>query len=221
MVQAAAVDALGQSIQEAKSVSISRKKKPIDSPARDRIFEAATRLFTQRPFDEILAEDIAREAGVAHGLTFHYFGSKTKLYEEISQVAADRLDQIHIRATRKGAPSEKLRGFLVAHMSEVHRRRVDYVFHSRGGGTPAIQEIWERSRANGIRLILGFYGVTEPSPELTVATRAWLGYYDELVLAWVQGRIKDKAAIVEMAFRLFPLAMSNAELLGEKNIPSI
>ena len=54
-----------------------------------------------------------------------------------------------------------------------------------------------------------------------MATRAWLGYYDELVLAWVQGRIKDKAAIVEMAFRLFPPALSNAELLGEKNIPTI
>jgi AcrR family transcriptional regulator len=202
-------------------VSTSRKKKPINLPARNRILEVATRLFTRRPFDEISAVDIAREAGVAHGLTFHYFGSKAKLYEEISQLAADRLDKIHIRATLKGSPSEKLRGFLVAHMGEVHRRRVDYVFHSRGGGTPAIQEIWERSRTNGIRLILGFYGVTEASPELEVATRAWLGYYDELVLAWVQGRIKDKAAIVEMAFRLFPPALSNAELLGEKNIPTV
>ena len=136
-------------------MSTSRKKKPINLPARDRILEVATRLFTRRPFDEISAVDIAREAGVAHGLTFHYFGSKARLYEEISQLAADRLDKIHIRATLKGAPSEKLRGFLVAHMGEVYRRRVDYVFHSRGGGTPAIQEIWKRSRINGIRLIPG------------------------------------------------------------------
>lgn len=198
-----------------------RKKKRADIPARERILEVATRLFTQRPFDEISAEDIAREAGVAHGLTFHYFGSKAKLYEEISQAAADRLDRIHVQATLTGAAPEKLRSFLVAHMEEVYRRRVDYVFHSRGGGTAAIQDIWERSRSHGIRLVLSFYGVTAPSLELAVATRAWLGYFDELVLAWVQGKIKNKVAIVEMAFRLFPLAMSNAELLGEKNIPSI
>lgn len=198
-----------------------KRKKRADIPARDRILEAATRLFTQRAFGEISADDIAREAGVAHGLTFHYFGSKTRLYEEISQAAADRLDQIHLNATLVGSPPQKLRSFLMAHMEEVYRRRVDYVFHSRGGGSAVIQDIWERSRSNGIRLVLGFYGVTEPSQELAVATRAWLGYYDELVLAWVQGQIKKKGAIVEMAFRLFPLAMSNAELLGEKNIPQI
>jgi AcrR family transcriptional regulator len=202
-------------------VSIARKKQRADLPARDRILAVATRLFTHRPFDEISAEDIAREAGVAHGLTFHYFGSKAKLYEEISQAAADRVDQIHINATRTGTPPERLRSFLVAHMEEVYRRRVDYVFHSRGGGTHAIQKIWERSRSNAIHLVLGFYGVAEPSSALAVATRAWLGYYDELVLAWVQGQIKAKAAIVEMAFRLFPLAIANAELLGEKNIPAI
>jgi hypothetical protein len=106
-------------------------------------------------------------------------------------------------------------------MDEVHRRRVDYVFHSRGGGTAAIQQIWERSRSNAIRLILGFYDVVEPSPQLAVAARAWLGYYDELVLAWVQGQIKTKAAVVEMAFRLFPVAIANAKLLGEMNIPLI
>jgi AcrR family transcriptional regulator len=198
-----------------------RKRKRFDLSAKDHILDAATRLFTQRPYDDISAVDIAREAGVAHGLTFHYFGSKAKLYEQISQAAADRLDQIHVKATLTGTPSDKLRSFLVAHMNEVYRRRVDYVFQSRGGGTAAIQEIWERSRANGIRLVLGFYDVTEPSPELAVATRAWLGYYDELVLAWVQGQIKSKAAIVEMASRLFPAAIANAELLGEKNIPPV
>ena len=200
-------------------MALARKKRRPNLSARERIVEAATKLFTERPFSEISADDIAREAGVAHGLTFHYFGSKAALYEFITQAAADRLDQIHTKATLTGSPAEKLRSFLVAHMDEVYRRRVDYVFHSRGGGTAAIQQIWEGSRSNAIRLIMGFYA--EPSPQLAVAARAWLGYYDELVLAWVQGQIKTKAAVVEMAFRLFPLAIANAKLLGEINIPSI
>ncbi len=202
-------------------MALARKKRRPNLSARDRILEAATRLFTERPFSEISADDIAREAGVAHGLTFHHFGSKAALYERISQAAADRLDQIHTKATLTGSPAEKLRSFLVAHMDEVYRRRVDYVFHSRGGGTAAIQKIWERSRSNAIRLIMGFYDVVEPSPQLAVAARAWLGYYDELVLAWVQGQIKNKATVVEMAIRLFPLAIANAKFLGEINIPLI
>lgn len=202
-------------------MALVRKKQRPALSARERILEAATKLFTERPFSEISADDIARKADVAHGLTFHHFGSKAALYERISQAAADRLDQIHVKATLTGSPAERLRSFLVVHMDEVHRRRVDYVFHSRGGGTAAIQQIWERSRSNAIRLILGFYDVVEPSPQLAVAARAWLGYYDELVLAWVQGQIKTKAAVVEMAFRLFPVAIGNAKLLGEMNIPLI
>lgn len=202
-------------------MALARKKRRPDLSARERIVEAATKLFTERPLSEISADDIAREAGVAHGLTFHYFGSKAALYEFITQATADRLDQIHIKATLTGSPAEKLRSFLVAHMDEVYRRRVDYVFHSRGGGTAAIQQIWEGSRSNAIHLIVGFYDVAEPSPQLAVAARAWLGYYDELVLAWVQGQIKTKAAVVEMAFRLFPLAIANAKLLGEINIPLV
>jgi AcrR family transcriptional regulator len=202
-------------------MALARKKRRPNLSARERILEAATKLFTERPFSEISADDIAREAGVAHGLTFHHFGSKAALYQRISQAAADRLDQIHIQATLTGSPAERLRSFLVAHMDEVYRRRVDFVFHSRGGGTAAIQQIWERSRSNAIRLIMGFYDVVEPSPQLAVAARAWLGYYDELVLAWVQGQIDTKATVVEMAFRLFPLAIANAKLLGATNIPSI
>lgn len=203
------------------SVSSSKKKKDIVLPARARILEAATRLFRRKPFSEISAEDIAREAGVAHGLTFHYFGSKAKLYQEITQSAADQLDSIHFAATRCGSSSEKLRAFLETHVSEVRRRRVDYIFHSRGGATPASHEIWEGSRRNAICLVLSFYGVEKPSPELMAATRAWLGYYDELVLAWVQGHIKAKAAVIEMAFRQFPRAIADAKLLGAKDIPFI
>jgi AcrR family transcriptional regulator len=198
-----------------------RKKRRPDVSTRERIVEAATKLFTERPFSEISADDIAREAGVAHGLTFHYFRSKAALYELVTQAAADRLDQIHAKATLTGSPAEKLRSFLVVHLDQVYRRRVDYVFHTRGGGTAAIQQIWEGSRSNAIRLILGFYGVADPSPELAVAARAWLGYYDELVLAWVQGKIEAKASVVEMAFQLFPLAIANAKHLGEINIPLI
>jgi|SRR5580692_2897782 AcrR family transcriptional regulator len=75
-------------------MALTRKKQRPKLSARERILEAATKLFTERPFGEISADDIAREADVAHGLTFHHFGSKAALYECISQAAADRLDGI-------------------------------------------------------------------------------------------------------------------------------
>lgn len=166
----------------------SKAKMRTESPAREGILGAATKLFTRKPFDEISATDIAKEARVAHGLTFHYFGSKERLYEEISQVAADALDAVHDAATRNGLPDQRLKAFLDVHMDEISRRRVDYVFHSRSGASLKIQAIWEGSRHNAIVLVLGFYGVKNPSSQLEIAVRAWLGYFDELVLALVSFR---------------------------------
>src|ERR1700739_3729791 len=84
-------------------MALARKKRRPDLSARERIVEAATKLFTERPFSEISADDIAREAGVAHGLPFHYFGAKAALHEFITQASADRLDQIHTKATLTGS----------------------------------------------------------------------------------------------------------------------
>ena len=183
--------------------------------ARDKIVDAATTLFTQTAFDDVPVEEIARLAGVAHGLVFHYFGTKGRLYEEVSQAAADRLDLIHIAATQDAAtPDDKLRAFLESHIDAVDQRRADYVFHSRGGATPAIQAIWENSRSNAIHLVLGFFGVVTPSEPLVVATRAWLGFYDELVLQWIQGRRVLRDGVIMSSLRLFPLMMAQADLLG-------
>src|SRR5438874_2789956 len=46
---------------------------------RERILDAALRLFRKRGFDETTMRDIAAEAGVAIGAAYHYFDSKEAL----------------------------------------------------------------------------------------------------------------------------------------------
>ncbi|MGF3027220.1 TetR/AcrR family transcriptional regulator [Methylobacterium aquaticum] len=189
--------------------------------SRRQIVDAATELFTKTPFSDVNVEDIARSAGVAHGLVFHYFKSKARLYEVVSQGAADRLDRLHREALqRSGTPEVKLTAFLESHMMAVEQRRADYVFHSRGGGSPAIQTIWERSRRNAIHLILELYGVEAPSEPLVVATRAWLGFFDELVLEWVQGRPVPREGVIAASLSLFPAVMRQARVLGAEDAPT-
>lgn len=198
-----------------------RTKKSGENESRDKILEAATTIFTQTSFHNVAVEEIARSAGVAHGLVFHYFGTKARLYEEVSQAAADKLDALHIEATcGPDSPEAKLRAFLESHMDAVDQRRADYVFHSRGGASPAIQAIWEGSRNNAIRLVLGFFDVSEPSEPLVVATRAWLGFYDELVLQRMQGRDVLRDGVISASFLLFLRVMELAKLLGASDAPN-
>ena len=50
---------------------------------RDLILAAAVRVFARKGFHTCRVGDIAEEAGVAHGLLYHYFASKDELLETI------------------------------------------------------------------------------------------------------------------------------------------
>jgi TetR/AcrR family transcriptional regulator, fatty acid metabolism regulator protein len=53
------------------------------SDKRTLILEAAVRVFARKGYHDARVGDIAAEAGVAHGLLYHYFDSKEELLESI------------------------------------------------------------------------------------------------------------------------------------------
>jgi AcrR family transcriptional regulator len=55
------------------------------SAQRERIVEAARRLFAQHGFDEVTMAEVAAEAGVARATVFNHFGSKHALVEGITE----------------------------------------------------------------------------------------------------------------------------------------
>jgi TetR/AcrR family transcriptional regulator len=66
---------------------------PVRAPARqaarqERIVEVAMRQFAERGYEAVRVEEIAREAGVAKGAVFGYFGSKAGLFLAAYRAAA-------------------------------------------------------------------------------------------------------------------------------------
>ncbi len=59
----------------------STKAPPVDR--RRQILDAAVRVFAQQGFHTCRVSDIAAEAGVAHGLIYHYFDSKDQILNEL------------------------------------------------------------------------------------------------------------------------------------------
>lgn len=55
----------------------------INQEKRRLLLEAAVRVFAQKGFHGARVGDVAAEAGVAHGLVYHYFSSKDELLETI------------------------------------------------------------------------------------------------------------------------------------------
>lgn len=55
------------------------------------ILEAASRVFAQRPFHQVLIDDIASDAGIGKGTIYRYFETKDDLYFATSLYALDHL----------------------------------------------------------------------------------------------------------------------------------
>ena len=65
---------------------------------REQILSAAVRVFARQGFEPTRMADVAREAGVAYGLVYHYFGSKDAVRLAVFREAWSRLLALYGKA---------------------------------------------------------------------------------------------------------------------------
>ena len=165
---------------------------------RRQILDAAVRVFARSGFHTSRVGDIAEEAGVAHGLLYHYFSSKDEVLETIFReqwsVLVDRISAIE----ESGEPAiDQLRHVAAIvlrnwrHQPDVIRVLVREIARSpevqqRIGELvkpiAAVQRIIERGQATGeLRADL--------QPQF--AAVAFYGGIEELLSGWVLGQLPD------------------------------
>ena len=77
---------------------------------RRQILDAAVRVFARKGFHTSRVGDIAEEAGVAHGLLYHYFSSKDEVLETVFRENwGVLLERIHAVEEARRACPEQLR----------------------------------------------------------------------------------------------------------------
>lgn len=153
---------------------------------RAQLVELGLRLFSSRSYDELSIDDIAREAGIAKGLLYHYFGGKRAFYVAVVRDAAARL----LAATQ---PDRSVRGplramtGLVAYLEFVSERREAFTALMRGGlgNDPELSEVIESTRLAFVDHVLDGLGLTEPRPAFRTAARAWIGAVEGASLDWL------------------------------------
>jgi TetR/AcrR family transcriptional regulator, fatty acid metabolism regulator protein len=90
------------------------------APAVDRrrqILDAAVRVFARQGFHACRVSDIAREAGVAYGLVYHYFNSKeqvlNELFSERWSLLLAAVDEIDARPIPPREKLDAVAGFII------------------------------------------------------------------------------------------------------------
>jgi TetR/AcrR family fatty acid metabolism transcriptional regulator len=129
------------------------------------ILEAASRVFAQRPFHEVLIDSIAADAGIGKGTIYRYFETKEDLY-----FAAI----LHVLDTLTAALEATLNEEMTA------TRRLETI------ATVILQHFWER------RHLLAFFQREEHFPirhqELATRRERFLRFVQEAILAGIERR---------------------------------
>lgn len=171
---------------------------------KQRILEVAGRLFAANGFFAVSAAEIAKEAGVAHGLLFHHFGSMEELYAEVSRIAARHMDEVQLASFRGKTARDQIASFLRAHLRSVKERQGDALSRARSQNlaiNSTVAQIWESSRQHAIERICEALGIREPSAKVRVCLRAWIGFHDQLVIAWLADRSLTQTEVMEWSLQ--------------------
>ncbi len=172
---------------------------PADDRAlkRERILDAAERVFAQRGFFAAKVADIAREAGVADGTIYLYFKNKDDLLISLFE---SRMERVNARLAAAVAAAATPRAQLDAFI----RAYVDLIVEQPTAAEVLTIELRQSARfmreysaprfGELLRLLAGVIAAGQASGEWSDAVPAphaarliW-GMLDELALAWLLGR---------------------------------
>ena len=172
------------------------------------ILDAAVRVFARRGYHTSRVGDIAEEAGIAHGLLYHYFASKEEVLETVFRENWRELLETFARIEASDEPPlDQLEGIaktllrtwraqpelVTVMVREVARSpqlqaQVDEI----RAGFQVIQRVIERGQADGTF-----------RPELDARLASWIFYggLEELLTGWVLGQLPDGEEEVARAER--------------------
>ena len=123
---------------------------------RQRILEAAGRLFREKGFDGIGVDGIMQEAGLTHGGFYGHFGSKADLADQACAAALGRTTE-KWEAMATGRPEDALAEIAQAYLSKRHRDDPGNgcVFAALGGEVARRSDAVRTTVTQGVRAQLG------------------------------------------------------------------
>src|SRR5258708_35951009 len=90
------------------------------SDKRERILDAAERIFARHGFFTAKVSDVAKEAGVGDGTIYLYFKSKDELLISLFERRMQQLDDMLRAAIAGKPPREQLRAFIRRYLEAIH-----------------------------------------------------------------------------------------------------
>ncbi len=164
--------------------------------------------FSERTYDEVSIDDIARAAGISKGLLYHYFPTKRDLYlAGLRATAADLIERTTAAASPELPPLDRMRAGLDAYLDHVSRQARPFVALMRGGigSDPEVVGVIEGVRATYVERFLDNAEGTPLAglalanrPLLRIAVRGWIGFVEAASLEWLSRKDVERTTLRDL-----------------------
>jgi AcrR family transcriptional regulator len=156
---------------------------------RAQLLELAKRAFSDRAYDDVSIDDLARDASISKGLLYHYFPTKRDLYIAGLREIADELVEAITRVPDDLAPIDRVRTSVDAYLEHITRHSRAFVSLMRGGigSDPEVAAVVESVRTRLFqRLLVGspFATLLSGDARFETAVRGWIGFVEAASIDW-------------------------------------
>jgi len=176
---------------------------------RAQLLALGVQAFSERTYDDVSIDDIAKAAGISKGLLYHYFPTKRDLYLAGLRATAAELIASTTAATSDMAmpPLERMRAGLDAYLDHVSRHARPFVALMRGGigSDPEVVSVIEGVRATYVERFLEKAEGTPLAglllanrPLVRLAVRGWIGFVEAASLEWLQKKDVEREVLRNM-----------------------
>jgi AcrR family transcriptional regulator len=166
---------------------------------RAQLLALGLRIFSERAYDDVSIEELARAAGVSKGLLYHYFPTKRDFYVAAIEQASEQL-LARTLTPRDLPPEERIRLGLDAYLDFVEEHGGAYVALMRSGigSDPEVAAVVERSRSAFVDRIVEDVPKKLVTPLVRVALRGWIGFVEATATEWALHKGVARKRVVEL-----------------------
>lgn len=182
---------------------------------RAQLLELARRAFSDRAYDDVSIDDLARVAGISKGLLYHYFPTKRDLYIAGLREISDELVDAITRVPESLAPIDRVRTSVDAYLEHISRHSRAFVALMRGGigSDPEVAAVIESVRTRLFdKLLLGspFAALLAGDARFETAVRGWIGFVEAASIDWCANprlsRVELRELLTEVLFEILRVA---------------
>ena len=177
---------------------------------RQQLLQLGLEAFSERPYDQVSIDDVARAAGISKGLLYHYFPTKKDFYVATVREGARRMLEIVVDPGPLMPPTERLARGLDAYLGYVDQHGTAYaaLLRSGVGADPEAARVVDDTREEFLRRLIAGVTLVEPPPLLRATLRGWIGFVEAASLDWVERRDVARGELRNLLLEVLVQAVS-------------